>query len=95
MAAKIPVHWSRYFTGNQVFHHRTDLRALVTVVDVDACLAESHQRSHTDTADDQRIDLIIGQQVRRHHAAVLNVAMVGENRRSIKNLTALVVLQGR
>jgi hypothetical protein len=25
----------------------------------------------------------------------LNVAMVGENRRSIKNLTALVVLQGR
>jgi hypothetical protein len=25
----------------------------------------------------------------------LNVALVGENRRSIKNLTALVVLQGR
>ena len=63
-------------TGDEIFHYRTDIRSLIVMVDIDACLTESHERPHADTAHDQGVDSVFRQQIHRHHAAALDVGLI-------------------
>jgi hypothetical protein len=64
-------------SGNEVFDDRTDVRSLIVVVDVNADLAKSHERAHSDSAYDEGVHLVVGQKVDRDHASPLNVGFIG------------------
>jgi len=75
-AAHLMVPDNRQFTRNQIFNHGPYLGPCPIMINIDARLPESHQRSHTDASDNQGIHPMLGQDVYGHHASALNVALI-------------------
>jgi hypothetical protein len=65
--------------GNEIFDHRADVHPFAIMIYLNTDLLESHERPHADAADYQGIDPGFSQKIDRHHAATLDMFLVGEN----------------